>query len=294
MERKIISFIVVVFILLITGCGGDKSSSVSSSKGGSVVRADFSPSEPTSSDVINLKINVLAEEAPLYNWKINGVPVPVSGNKLSPEYFSKNDTVFCSILIDGEEKKKIGPIVIKNSPPKINSLEISPTDPKQGIDLSINADVSDFDKDDVVLHVRWFVNDEEVSTEEVLSGSKIKAADKVYADVTPFDGVDEGLSRGSNYIIVQNSPPEFISMPFSNDGGDKDGEIEVKDPDGDNIDLFLEEGPLGMRLEGNRLVWETPEVKKDTSFNVKVKAMDGRGGESSISFSLDIKRTEMQ
>jgi hypothetical protein len=294
MERKIIFLTIVVFVFLITGCGGEESSSASSREGGSVVRTDFSPSEPTSSDVITLKVNVVSEDAPLYKWIVNGIPISAGGNKLGPENFYKNDTVFCAILIGGEEKKKIGPIVIRNSAPKIDFLTISPTDPKHGTDLSINADVSDVDGDDVVLRVKWFVNEEEVSAEEVLSGSKIKAADKVYADVTPFDGTDEGLPLGSDYIIVQNSPPAFITMPFSSNNSDKDGGFEVKDPDGDNIDLLLEEGPPGMRLEGARLVWEIPEVEKDTSFTVKVKARDERGGENSISFFLDVKRTEMQ
>jgi hypothetical protein len=58
--------------------------------------------------------------------------------------------------------------------------------------------------------------------------------------------------------------------------------------------LSLEQGPNGMRLEGNRLIWEAPEIDKDTSFLVKIKARDERGGETSVSFSLDVRKREMQ
>ncbi|MBN1695414.1 hypothetical protein JW879_08440 [candidate division WOR-3 bacterium] len=294
MAGKISFLIAILFVLMITGCGGDKSSSAFSSKGGGVVRTDYSPSEPTSSDAITLKITAVAGEHPEYNWIVNGITVPVSGNKLDPEHFSKNDTVFCSILIGGEEKKKVGPIVIKNSPPRINSLGISPDSPKHGIDLSINANVDDVDRDDVTFLVKWFVNEEEVGSGEALSGSEIKAADQVYAVVRPYDGTDEGLPMNSGFVLVQNSPPEFVSPPPSIEGRTMNYEIEVKDGDGDNFDLSLEQGPSGMRLEGNRLVWEAPELDKDTSVVIKIKARDERGGETNVSFSLDLRKREMQ
>ena len=293
MERKIILLSFIFFVLLITGCGGDESSSASS-KGGSVVVTDYFPAEPTSSDAITMKITAVAKENPEYNWTVNGVPAPVSGKKLSPEYFSKNDTVFCSILIGGEEKKKVGPILIKNSPPSINFVEISPTSPRYGIDLTLNADVEDADGDDITLNARWFVNNEEVGTGETLSGSEIKAADQVYALVTPYDGTDEGLPVNTGWILVQNSPPEISVGTPQKEESLTNYDLEVKDPDGDNVELSLEESPPGMRLEGTTLIWQSPEVERDTSFNVTVKARDERGGETSLSFSLDIKKREVE
>jgi len=73
-----------------------------------------------------------------------------------------------------------------------------------------------------------------------------------------------------------------------------DYEVKVEDADGDNFDLTLEERPAGMNLQANRLIWEAPEIDKDTSFLVKIKARDERGGETILSFSLDLKRTEMR
>ncbi|MEJ2568500.1 MAG: hypothetical protein P8Z50_06490 [candidate division WOR-3 bacterium] len=293
MERKIIFLSFVLFVLLITGCGGEDTSSASS-KDESVVVADYSPAQPTSSDAIIMKVTAVTKENPEYDWTVNGVPAPVSGNKLSAEYFFKGDTVFCSILIGGEESKKIGPIIIKNSPPEIISVEPSPPNPRHGTDLSLNTDVTDADEDDVTLHARWFVNGEEVSTGEVLSGSEIKAADQVYALVRPYDGTDEGLPVNTGWVLVQNSPPEFTESSPRWEERLMNYDLEVKDPDGDNVELLLEESPPGMRLEGTKLIWESPEVERDTSFNVTVKARDERGGETSLSFSLDIKKREVK
>lgn len=300
MERKIVFLAFLLYVLLMIGCGGEGSSSASSAKGGSVVITDFSPPEPTSSDAITLNVTAVVDTSKTkgatldYNWIVNGMHIPVSGNKLSPEHFSKNDTVFCSLQIGGEEKKRVGPIIIKNSPPVINSLEISPWSPKHGVKLSLNASFRDADDDDVILRARWFINDEEVDTGKVLEGSKIKAGDRVYALVNPFDGTDEGLQVNSGWVLVQNSPPEIISAPPSVKGRMMNYEIEVKDGDEDDVELSLEQGPTGMSIEGTRLVWEAPEVNKDTSFVVKITARDERGGETSFSFSLDLKKREMQ
>lgn len=295
MERKIIALSFVLIVLLITGCGGDGSSSESSAKGGSVVAADYSPAQPTSSDAITIKITAVGGETPDYTWIVSGIPVhDVSGNELSPEHFSKNDTVFCSILIGGEEKRKIGPIVINNSLPRINSVMISPDSPKHGVDLSLNTDLTDIDGDDISLLIKWFVNEEEVSTDQVLSGSAFKAGDRVHVLVTPFDGTEEGLPVNSGFVLVQNSAPEFVSASPSIEGKTMNYTVEVEDGDGDNFDLSLEEGPPGMKLEGNRLLWEAPEVDRDTSFAIKLKARDERGGETVNSFSLDLRATEVQ
>lgn len=291
MVRKVILLSFTVFVLMFIGCRGDKSSS-ESLKGANVVAADFSPPEPTSSDAITIKVTAIAGETPDYEWIVNGIPLSssINGNKLSPGNFSKGDTVFCSILIGGVEKKKVGPIVIKNSPARISSLEISPTDPKHGMDISINANFADADGDDVILLTKWFVDEKEVSDSEVLSGDKIKAADKVYAIVIPFDGTDEGEPINTGFVLVQNSPPEFISPPPSIQGNAMDYEIEVRDGDEDNFTLTLEEGPPGMSLENNRLIWKVEKQQRDTSFVIKLKARDERGGETFNSFSLDIRK----
>ncbi|MEO0292712.1 MAG: hypothetical protein ABIN61_00620 [candidate division WOR-3 bacterium] len=285
MERKI--KILIFLLFLISGCGG---SSSASKKEGRVISGDFSPTNPTSSDVITLKITTLTLKSPEFRWTVNGGLVPVNKNQLEPKYFSKGDTVWCSILIEGVEKKKIGPIVIRNSPPRINSVEISPPGPRAGRELSVKGEAVDVDGDEVELIPRWFINGKEVGEKKILSGSEIKAGDEVYAVVTPFDGEEKGFSVNTNLVVVQNTPPEFVSFSSSTEDKILRYEIQVKDIDGDKVELVLLEAPLGVRLDGSTLILDAPE--RDTSFLVKIKAKDERGGETTNTINLNIKKRE--
>ncbi len=287
MERRI-GFLI---LLLIIGCGGEKPSATDSlKKGGSVVSSEISPPRPTSTTPITIKITALAERNPDYRWTVNGVVQDITRPKLTPSYFSRGDTVFCLVLIEGEERRRIGPIIIGNGEPSIQSLRIIPESPGSGTDLRVEASAFDPDRDDVELITEWFINDEKIGSGSILSGSKIKAGDNVYAEVTPFDGFDKGLMKVTNWITIQNTPPEFISVLPSIRGRLMDYEIRVKDVDGDEVTLSLSRAPGGMRLQGNRLIWEAPELEKDTTFLIEIIAIDEMGGETRTSFKLQLGR----
>ncbi|MCK4420974.1 hypothetical protein KAW48_04170, partial [candidate division WOR-3 bacterium] len=105
----------LLFFLLIIGCGGGKPSSVTSKKGkGTIVAADFSPIQPTTTTPIVIKVTAISEKNPEYDWMVNGMSQGINRCKLPSEHFSKGDTIFCSISIQGVEKKKVGPIIIYN------------------------------------------------------------------------------------------------------------------------------------------------------------------------------------
>jgi len=281
-----------LLLLMLVGCGREKES-LSETGPVDFVSSDFTPSNPRTTDPINIDPVLLAGENVELEWLVNGEVQDVVKPRLSPNYFSKGDTIECLIFIDGKQKKNVGPVVIANSKPEIINVRIEPPEPRRGEGLSILGDVRDpDDKDDVSFVVDWFVNGRLVFGGEKLSGEKIKAGDEIYAEVEPFDGSERGVKVRTEKIAVQNSAPEIITDSPRWEGKILNYELEVKDPDGDNVDIYLEESPPGMKLEGTTLIWESPEVKKDTSFNVTVKARDGRGGEASLSFSLDIKKRE--
>ena len=284
-----------LLFLLMIGCGGGKPSSATSKKGkGTIVATNFSPIQPTTTTPIIIKVTAISEKNPEYNWTVNGVSQGINRCKLPPEHFSKGDTIFCSISIQGVEKKKVGPIIIYNEEPGIRSVLITPSGPRKGNDLSIESDVYDFDGDEVELLTDWFINDEKVGTGSVLSGDKFKAGDKVYAEVVPFDGVDKGIKSRTDLIIIQNTPPEIISSLSSITGREMNYQIEVRDVDGDPVSLSLAVAPEGMRLEGDRLLWEAPKIENDTTFSVEFIAKDNRGGETKTSFDLRLSRKEEQ
>ncbi len=284
----------VVVLLLLFGCGGEKEPS---SKTGAVdfVSSEFTPSNPRTTDPITIDATLVAGKNVELEWMVNGVLQDVVKPRLSPDHFLKGDTIVCLILVDGKEKKRVGPVIIANTKPEILRIRVEPTEPRSGEELSVQGDVKDPDENDNISFITdWFINGKPAFSGEELPGNKIKAGDEVYAEVEPFDGFERGSKVKTGKVAVQNSTPEIKIGSFESKERLMIYEIEIADVDGDNVALLLEEAPPGMKLEGKRLVFETPEVEKDTSFMVKLKARDERGGEASVSFSLDVKRTEMR
>jgi hypothetical protein len=294
MERRRSRLIFWVVLLLVFGCGKKEKSS---SETGAVdfVSSEFTPSNPRTTDPITIDPALVSGEGVELKWSVNGVFQDVDKTELSPDHFSKGDTIMCLILVDGKEKKEVGPVVIANTKPIIIRVSIAPSEPRHGEELSVKGNVRDPDEgDDISFMVDWFINGEQVFSGEELPGNRIKAGDEIYARVEAFDGFERGPKVKTGRIVVQNSAPEVSIGSQEAKERLMNYQIEVKDPDGDNVELSLETAPAGMRLEGNRLVWEAPEIERDTSFTVKIKARDERGGETSFSFPLDLIRTEMQ
>ena len=294
MERRRSRLIFWVLLLLVFGCGKEKDSS-SEREAVDFVSSEFTPSNPRTTDPIVVDPALVAGKNVELKWMVNGVFQDVDKAQLSSDLFVKGDTVECLILVDGKERKKVGPVVIANTKPEVIQVRVEPSEPHHGEVLSIKGDVRDpDDNDDISFMADWFINGEHAFSGEKLSGDKIKAGDEIYAEVEPFDGFERGTKVRTGKIAVQNSVPEIKIGSLESKERLINYDIEITDVDGDQVNLFLEEGPPGMRLEGGKLVWEAPEVEKDTFFVVTVKARDERGGENDFSFSLDLKKREMQ
>jgi hypothetical protein len=294
MERRRSRLIFWVILLLVFGCGREKE--ISSETGAvDFVPSEFTPSNPRTTDPIDIDPVLVAGENVELEWTVNGISQGVLKPRLSPDHFSKGDTIECLIFVDGKQKKKVGPVVIANTKPEIINVRIEPSEPRHGEELSVRGDVRDSDENDnVSFIVDWFVNGRLSFSEEKLPGNKIKAGDEIYAEVEPFDGSETGTKVKTGKISIQNSPPEITADSPQWKERLMNYDLKAEDPDGDNIEFSLEESPPGMRLEGSRLIWEAPEVQRDTSFSVKVIARDERGGETSLSFSLDIRKRELE
>lgn len=288
MERRII----FLFLFLLISCGGEKPSATDSNKKtGRVVSSEISPQVPTSRTPITVSVTALTEKNPTFKWTVNNIVQNINRPKLQSNYFSRGDTVYCIVLVEGKEQRLIGPIIIENGEPSVQSVWITPDEPKRGTNLSVEASVYDPDDDDVELLVDWYINDEKKGSGNILQGDKFKAGDEIYAEVTPYDGTDRGLPQKTSWMVVQNTPPEFISSLPSIKGRSMNYEIRTKDVDGDEVWISLVNGPSGMILNGNRLVWEAPELEKDSIFYIEVLARDSRGGETNTSFSLKLGRS---
>lgn len=293
MERKVIPFILLILIY----CGGGGESPSSRGKGrkeGTVLSSEYTPVSPTTNTPINLRVAALSEKNPEYRWTVNGMEQDVSVSTLSPKYFSEGDTVYCSVLINDKEKKKIGPIVIQNTPPQIENVEIIPDFIHHGVDVSVEVNYDEPDDDEVSTDVKWYINSKNSGTGLKLSGSKIKAGDSVYAEVTPMDESDRGETAETKTIIVGNTPPEMVSGPPQISGRKMNYPMKAKDVDGDSVTFRLSEGPSGMDIKGRNLVWEAPEIEKDTVFPVEIILEDERGGKTEVTYDLRLTRKKKE
>jgi Putative Ig domain len=93
-----------------------------------VVDVDYKPEKPTTKDTIKIKPKVEADNPSvvsyLYDWKVNGESTGQMQNRLSGEYFGKDDTVVAVITPsdeNGEGENYEFEITIENTPPQITS-----------------------------------------------------------------------------------------------------------------------------------------------------------------------------
>ncbi len=146
----------------------------------------------------------------------------------------------------------------------------------------------DKDNDAVTLGYEWFKNGEPAGSGDTISG--FKRGDKLSVKVTPFDGKDYGRPKTLSMEINNSTPKinEYKGIKF--EGNTYIGQIKAADPDGDPLTYSLKAAPSGMTIDpsSGSIKWNVPaDFKGKTSFTVSVT--DGRGGEASQSFNLEIK-----
>lgn len=182
---------------------------------------------------------------------------------------------------------------VANTPPKVDSVRLTPGVVLPGTRLKAEVEASDPDGDLVMLDYEWKRNSQiiaEAVTEELDTTSFAKG-DLVTVGITPFDGKEKGESKRSLPVIILNRPPEITSFPPS---AATDGkyvyEVVAEDPDGDRLTFSLETAPSGMTIdaESGRVEWNFP-TDVTGSFAVRVIVSDG-DAHSFQGFSLNLAR----
>jgi hypothetical protein len=138
------------------------------------------------------------------------------------------------------EKKEEGPK--KNTPPTVTEVSIIPLKPTIQTEIKAHILATDKDNDPITYRVKWFVNGEEIGEGMSFRYEEIKKGDKIYAQVTPYDGKDTGKSVASNEIAIGNVAPRVLSInvkPNVLDATTKQITIEgvVEDLDQDSVYL---------------------------------------------------------
>ena len=107
----------------------------------------------------------------IIKWYVDGTAVDgVKGNVLEPQNFRKGSKVEAEVTpSDGKRQGtpfRAKAVVVKNTPPVVNSAALKPVPAFVGSVISVSADGTDRDGDTVTFEVQWMVNNAIVAGNE--------------------------------------------------------------------------------------------------------------------------------
>jgi len=225
----------------------------------------------------------------LFHTKLCGIMI--GGLCLIPACSNKEKTANVStVSIPSNNENEVAGDDDSNRPPTVGKVTLSPADPRTNDSISVVADGSDPDGDNISFVYQWIVNGQEVLGEigETLPSSRFKHGDMVAVGVIPHDDTDKGDAKRSAAIEIKNSPPELISQPRP--GMSLDGfQMQVRDPDDDPITFKLDGAPQNMSLSRNgTLRWKPGQSDKAGNYEVTLTAEDGLGGSVTVRFPVQV------
>lgn len=149
--------------------------------------------------------------------------------------------LFISQCGEKKEKRDDGDT---NTPPVINKLILQPLNPT--IRSEITARILSFDKDGdpITYKVKWFLNGKKIGEGMSFVSEEIAKGDRVFAEVTPYDGKDWGKPVRSGDVIIRGMPPKILSLQIAPESlfittPQVVVTALVEDPDKDSITLII-------------------------------------------------------
>ena len=263
----------------------------------SVSNVIIAPSLPTTTDVLTFSYSYSDPDGDSdesnWIWRRNGaMQVVLSGASSVPSSLTtKNDT--WTVEVEPSDGTDTGtpvqsePIFIQNTPPVVDSLSISPTDPTEIDNLSISYSFSDADLDsESGTLIQWYLDGSRVSTydgESSIPNVSTRSGDIWEVRVTPSDGEDSGdVVSATIQIGSSNNAPSIqslsitptnpvttddihMSYTFFDEDGDFSSSVEIQwKKDGSHISEFDGESTIPSSHTSKGEIWE-----------VNVRASDG-------------------
>jgi len=159
-----------------------------------------------------------------YQWMLNGTVIPGATSQtlqLNSSAFSKDDEISVNVTpYDGEEYGSVyttGAITIGNTAPSITGVVIEPSPVNTTHNLTVNiTGWDDPDGDAEGYRIEWYMNGFYHHEGDTFYYYDSRKGDRVYARVFPTDGYEDGNSRDTIEIQVQNSIPYFSAEPTLN------------------------------------------------------------------------------
>ena len=204
----------------------------------SLVRALVSASDPDG-DAVELS----------YLWVVDGVSLTelaADQNSLDGASFDKGQSISVEVTVsdgyvDGEVMV-LGPEIVQNSPPSLDSATVTPAESYEDTVIECaGAGFADIDGDEAELQYAWTVDGVVAATgSPTIDGTDFDKGQQVVCVVTPFDGEDTGTPVESDAITILNSKPE-LSAATLNTLSPKEGDTlsvtvgTSRDLDGDRV-----------------------------------------------------------
>jgi hypothetical protein len=143
----------------------------------------------------------------------------------------------------GGKKEKEGG-TSANNPPVLENVTLLPLNPTVQSEITARILASDRDGDPITYQVKWYVNDNQIGEGMSFTYPEIKKGDRIFAEVTPYDGKTYGEMMRSSEIIVGGLPPRIVSVSVIPEIVDvTTPQITLnalfEDADGDQIDLIV-------------------------------------------------------
>lgn len=222
-----------------------------------------------------------------YQWLRDEKPLPGAiGATLRGEQLRKGDFISVQVRIGqfgrGEEAKS-DPVVIGNTPPLVNWVEIKPKKPTSNDTLEAVVSGTDADQDQLTYAFRWSVNGQTAvgQIDPTLQKQCFRRGDRVQVSVTPFDGSEWGREGTSPSVVIGNSPPVIVSNPPERfESMNYRYQVKAEDADGDPVRFSLRGNvPPGMKIdEATGLVeWNLVVPKEATTWEYEVVVADPEG-----------------
>ncbi len=214
-----------------------------------------SPSTPSTQDTLVTSLVAVDTDGdtltPSYTWTVNGAAVPgVTTATFPASGLARADVISVDVSVSdghgGTATATAGPVTVKNTPPTIGSVVISPAIPTETSLLTCTVNgVADVDGDSTTTSIEWRVNGTVAGTAATLSGSAFRRGDGVICSAIARDAGGASPSVPSDPVIIANTPPTLASAGISDPAPTRGSLLVINagataDVDGDTVSLLVD------------------------------------------------------
>lgn len=148
------------------------------------------------------------------------------------------------LIIQCGGQKKDNAATKENTPPEITKIVLLPENPSVKTEITAQILSKDKEGDPITYKVEWFLNNKKIGEGESFSYQEVKKGDKIFADITPYDGKVWGKTARSQEITIGGSPPRILSIQTAPESlfvttSQVVVTALVQDPDKDSVNLIV-------------------------------------------------------